>query len=105
MLSHGENLRKTHPLIGQGPGATFARMSNRSDSPAMAYDPFGEPVEIACLGAPNAGDRQARTIAVVGFWLLAVTLTASRVYLADEPVAQMVANVQAHVAAFFTAIL
>lgn len=80
-------------------------MSNRSDSPAMAYDPFGEPVEIACQGAPNAGDRRARSVAVIGFWLIAAILTASRVYLADEPVAQMVANAHAQVAAFITAIL
>jgi hypothetical protein len=42
---------------------------------------------------------------VIGFWLIAATLTASRVYLADEPVAQMVANAHAQVAAFITAIL
>lgn len=80
-------------------------MSKRSSSPAMAYDPFGEPVEIVCQDATNAGDRRARNVAVIGFWLIAATLTASRVYLADEPVAQMVANAHAQVAAFITAIL
>jgi hypothetical protein len=80
-------------------------MSNRSDNPAMTYDPFGEPVEIACQGAGTAGDRRARTVAVIGFWLVAATLTASRVYLADEPLTQMVANAHAQFAAFITAIL
>ena len=80
-------------------------MSKRSDSPAMAYDPFGEPVEMACHGTTQAGDRRARSVAVTGFWLVAATLTASRIYFADEPVAQMVSNAHAQVAAFITAIL
>ncbi|MCJ2036337.1 hypothetical protein [Methylobacterium sp. J-068] len=80
-------------------------MSTRSDQPTMSYDPFGEPVEVACQGTSAAGDRRARNVAVIGFWLVAVTLTASRIYFADEPVAQMVANAHAQVAAFITAIL
>lgn len=80
-------------------------MSKRSDGPAMAYDPFGEPVEMACHGTTQAGDRRARSVAVTGFWLVAATLTASRIYFADEPVAQMVSNAHAQVAAFITAIL
>lgn len=80
-------------------------MSTPSDSRAMAYDPFGEPVEIACQGAATAGDRRARNVAVIGFWLVAAALTAGRIYLSDEPVAQMVANAHAQVAAFITAIL
>ncbi|MCJ2082035.1 hypothetical protein [Methylobacterium sp. J-090] len=80
-------------------------MSKRNDQLAMAFDPFGEPVEIACPGASAAGDQRARSVAVIGFWLVAATLTASRIYFADEPVAQMVAHAHAQVAAFITAIL
>ena len=80
-------------------------MSKRSDQPVMAFDPFGEPVEIACPDPSATGDRRARSVAVIGFWLVAATLTASRIYFADEPVAQMVANAHAQVAAFITAIL
>ncbi len=80
-------------------------MSNRADQPTMAYDPFGEPVEIACPGTSATGDRRARNVAVIGFWLVAASLTAGRIYFADEPVAQMVANAQAQVAALLTAIL
>jgi hypothetical protein len=104
-LSTGLNLRKSRPLIAGGRSATFSSMSERSNSPAMAYDPFGEPVEIGCQSASQAGDRRARSVAVTGFWLVAATLTASRIYFADEPVAQMVANAHAQVAAFITAIL
>jgi hypothetical protein len=80
-------------------------MSNQPDQLVMAYDPFGEPVEIVCNGASTVGDRRARNVAVIGFWLVAATLTASRIYLADETMTQMVANAHAQVAAFITAIL
>ena len=80
-------------------------MSERANPSTMTYDPFGEPVEVACHGAPNAGYLRARNVAVVGFWLVAATLTASRIYFADEPVTQMVANAHAQVAAFITALL
>lgn len=80
-------------------------MSKRDDHPAMAYDPFGEPVEIGRHAAPLVGDRRARNVAVIGFWLVAATLTAGRIYFADASVAQMVANAHAQVAALITAIL
>lgn len=80
-------------------------MSKRSGTPTMTYDPFGEPVEMVCEDAATAGDRRARNVAVIGFWLVAATLTASRVYMAGEPVTQMVANAHAQFAAFITAIL
>lgn len=85
--------------------ATFTGMTDHADPHAMSYDPFGEPVAIACSATVTAGDRRARNVAVIGFWLVAATLTASRIYFADEPVAQMVANAHAQVAAFLTAIL
>lgn len=84
-------------------------MSTRNDQPAMAYDPFGEPVEMACPianhGTPLTGDRRARNVAVIGFWLVAATLTAGRIYFADASVTQMVAQAHAQVAALITAIL
>ncbi len=105
MLSVSENLRKTHPLIGVGRSATFPIMRDRSDQPAMSYDPFGEPVAFPAHGLSTAGDRRARTVAVIGFWLVAATLLAGRIYFAEEPVAQMVANAHAQVVTFITAIL
>lgn len=82
-----------------------ARPNQPAGSPAMTYDPFGEPVEIVCQGASAAGDKRARNVAVIGFWVVAAALTAGRIYVADEPVAQMVASAHAQVAAFLTAIL
>lgn len=80
-------------------------MSKRYNNSAMAYDPFGEPAEIACQGAVTAGDHRARNVAVIGFWLVAATLIASRIYFADETLAQMVASAHGQIASFITAIL
>jgi hypothetical protein len=79
-------------------------MSTRLDPAVLAYDPFGEPVEAAGGCATTPGDRRARNAAVALFWSLALLLTAGRVYLGDQPVAQVVAGVRAQVAALVTAV-
>lgn len=80
-------------------------MSKRNDQPAMAYDPFGEPVDIAENSVSAMGDRRARSVVVIGFWVVAATLTAGRIYFADQPVMQMVASAHAQVVTFLTGIL
>ncbi|WP_336490508.1 hypothetical protein [Methylobacterium nigriterrae] len=79
-------------------------MSTRPDATILAYDPFGEPAEVVRGYAMTPGDRRARNAAVAVFWSLALLLTAGRVYLGDQPVAQQVASVQAQVASLITAV-
>ena len=92
-------------MIGWGGSATCRIMSKRNDPTAMAYDPFGEPVEIGDNGPSATGDLRTRNIAVVGFWLVAATLTAGRIYFAEQPVSQMVASAQAQVVTLLAGIL
>ncbi|GJE58037.1 hypothetical protein [Methylobacterium trifolii] len=80
-------------------------MSTSSETRAVAFDPFGEPVEFARSYATEQGDRRARNAAIAVFWTLALLLTAGRVYFWDQPVEQVVASAQAHVAAAFSTVI
>lgn len=72
------------------------------DQAGMAFDPFGEPVTegVARACPSHAGDRTARKIGGAVFWSLALLILAGRIYAADIPVVQTVAQVATHLVAW-----
>ncbi|MFE1600467.1 hypothetical protein [Methylobacterium sp. ID0610] len=74
-------------------------MSERLEARAVAFDPYGEPLDAGRESAPSPGDRRARSVAVAVFWTLALTLVAGRIYVDPAPVTQTVAAVRMHLAA------
>ncbi|WP_019905057.1 hypothetical protein [Methylobacterium sp. 77] len=84
-------------------------MSTRSDhgvlnGGATSFDPYGEPVCDDRTTSMTQGDRRARNVAIAVFWMLALTLTAGRVYFSDQSLGQTLTLAQAQIASYVTAI-
>ncbi|CAA2103545.1 hypothetical protein MBUL_02249 [Methylobacterium bullatum] len=78
-------------------------MTTCSDANATSFDPYGEPLGEDRITHMVQADRRARNAAIAIFWTLALTLTAGRVYLNDQPLGHTLTLVQAKIAAFVSA--
>jgi hypothetical protein len=82
------------------PGATLSGMSiGNSQARPVAFDPYGEPLEAEREAFVSAGNRRARTVTAVVFWMVALALVVGRIYLGPAPVSQTLAAAKAHLVA------
>jgi hypothetical protein len=82
------------------PGATLSGMSTgKHQARPVVFDPYGEPLDAEREAVLSAGNRRARTVTTVVFWMLAVALVVGRIYLGPAPVTQTLAAAKAHLAA------
>lgn len=65
-------------------------MSRRDDS--QTYDPFGEAIDATCPPTAAVEEGRIRGAAIVVFWMVALMLTAGRVYFADHAASPSVAG-------------
>ena len=69
-------------------------MTAQLDQRTIAYDPFGEPMEMSRAGADakssgKPGSYRETSRAAFVFWALALLFVGGRIYLSDQPPTQL----------------